>query len=158
MDKLSFLKNEFAKVLASIAPDTLPHFGKMSVHQMIEHMGYAFKQASGLIPLEQINDDETTAKMHRFMMSNKPFRDNTPNPYLPDEPDKAQYNTVSESLNYLQKDIEHFLSVFANNPDQKVANPFFGNLGFDEWVHLLHKHAHHHLRQFGVDENVHSED
>jgi hypothetical protein len=31
-----------------------------------------------------------------------------------------------------------------------TRNPFFGDLNFAENVHLLHKHALHHLRQFGV--------
>jgi hypothetical protein len=59
---------------------TKPLFGKMNVQQMIEHMGYAFRQASGLIPLDALNNEEITAKMYRFMMSERPFKDNTPNP------------------------------------------------------------------------------
>jgi len=151
MSKIAFLKDEFVKTLATIPADRAPIFGKMNLHQMIEHMGYAFRQASGLIPLEPVNDAETTEKMHRFMMSDKPFRDNTPNPYLPDEPEPPVYGSVNESLHHLQKEIEHFLYVYNEEPDKRVMNPFFGNLSFPEWVHLLHKHALHHLRQFGIE-------
>lgn len=123
----------------------------MNVHQMIEHMGYAFRQASGLIPLAPLNDEVTTAKMHQFMMSEKPFRDNTPNPYLPDTPEPATYETIEESLAHLQEDIDVFISVFNEDKEKQVLNPFFGNLTFDEWTHLLHKHAMHHMRRFGVE-------
>lgn len=151
MDKLDFLKNQFVNILASLNAETKPLFGKMNVHQMIEHMGYAFRQASGLIPLAPLNDEVTTAKMHQFMMSEKPFRDNTPNPYLPDTPEPATYETIEESLAHLQKDIDRFIHVFAEDTEKRVLNPFFGNLNVDEWTHLLHKHAMHHLRQFGVE-------
>ncbi len=150
MNKLNFLKNEFVNMLATIDSNTQALFGKMNVHQMIEHMGYAFRQASGLVPLEATGDEETTQKMYRFMMSDKPFKDNTPNPYLPDEPAPTSSETVIESLDFLQKDIDHFFKVFEKDPDLRILNPFFGNLNFDEWTHLLHKHALHHLRQFGI--------
>jgi hypothetical protein len=136
--------------LSHLPLDTAPQFGKMNVHQMIEHMGYAFRQASGLIPLDPVNDEEVTAKMFRFMMSDKPFRDNTPNPYLPDDPAPPAHKEVGDSLAQLQHDIDVFIKTFEGQPDRRILNPFFGHLNFDEWVHLLHKHGHHHLRQFGV--------
>lgn len=153
MNKEQFLKEEFAKHLAQIPADSPALFGKMNVHQMIEHMGYAFKQASGSVPLEAIGDADTTEKMYRFMMSDKPFRDNTPNPYLPDTPAAPIANSIAESLVALQKDIENFFSTFKDDEEMIIPNPFFGNLNRTEWIHLLHKHAHHHLRQFGIDLN-----
>ena len=149
-DKLSFLKNDFVTTIRTINPDTKPLFGKMNVHQMIEHMSDAVRQASGFIRQEATGDAETTEKMYRFMMSDKPFRDNTPNPFLPDEPNTPRHGSVDDSLNQLQIDIETFINIFKSNPEKRILNPFFGNLNFDEWVHLLHKHALHHLRQFGV--------
>jgi hypothetical protein len=111
-------------------------------------MSYAFRQASGLMPSAAINDEETTQKMFQFMMSDKPFRDNTPNPYLPNEPAPAVCPTIQESISVLEKDIQTFFSTFENDHEKRILNPFFGNLNFEEWTHLLHKHAQHHLRQF----------
>lgn len=150
MNQLDFLRNEFVGILSHIPPATPPVFGKMNVQQMIEHMGYAFRQASGLIPLDPLNDEATTEKMYQFMMSPKPFRDNTPNPYLPDTPEPPLHEDIADSLRGLQQDIDFFIKTFEAEPDKRILNPFFGNLNFDEWVHLLHKHALHHLRQFGV--------
>lgn len=148
MSKIDYLQKEYLTVLASIDANSKPVFGKMNVHQMIEHMSYAFRQASGLIPLAAINDDATTQKMYEFMMSDKTFRDNTPNPYLPNEPTPAVCPSIQESISVLEKDIQRFVSTFENEPEKRILNPFFGNLNYDEWTHLLHKHAQHHLRQF----------
>lgn len=150
MNKQDFLKSEFIPFLKTIAVDTAPLFGKMNVHQMIEHMGYAFTQASGLVPLAATNNEDITKKMYDFMMSDRPFKDNTPNPYLPDEPSQPASADISEALLNLQHDIDLFFATFENDPEKRILNPFFGILNFEEWQHLLHKHALHHLRQFGV--------
>lgn len=150
MDKQHFLKYEFTKHLQSIPADMKPIFGKMSLHQMIEHMGHSFRQASGLIPQKPVNTDEITAKMYSFMMSDRPFKENTPNPYMPDIPTPPVYESVEKALVNLQKEIDVFFTTFENNTEKRILNPFFGNLNFDEWVHLLHKHCLHHLRQFGI--------
>jgi hypothetical protein len=150
MNKLHFLQHDFIAHLKTIDEQCMPAFGKMNVHQMIEHMSYAFQQASGLIPLKPLNDENTTQKMYAFMMSDKPFRDNTPNPYLPDEPEQPKHETIALSIEALQKDILVFIDTFSSDETKRVTNPFFGNLNFEEWQNLLHKHALHHLRQFNV--------
>ncbi|HMT36577.1 MAG TPA: DinB family protein [Chitinophagaceae bacterium] len=149
--KIDFLQHKLIPLMSSLDEHTKPLFGKMNVQQMIEHMGYAFRQASGLIPIDALNNEEITAKMYSFMMSERPFKDNTPNPYLPETPAPAVFETKEQALIDLQKDIHQFFATFENDKSQRILNPFFGNLNFDEWVHLLHKHANHHLRQFGIN-------
>ena len=149
--KLTFLETEYIDMLKSIPEDEVPRFGKMNVHQMIEHMSYAFRQASGLIPLEPTNDEATIQKMYNFMMSEKPFRDNTPNPYLPDEPPQPEQEEILDSIQVLENDIAVFKDTFKGKDDLRILNPFFGHLNENEWIHLLHKHAWHHLRQFGIE-------
>jgi hypothetical protein len=65
-------------------------------------------------------------------------------------PSPNNCTTVAESLTHLQIDIDYFISVFSDDSEKRILNPFFGNLNADEWIHLLHKHAMHHLRQFGM--------
>ncbi len=48
--KANFLRTELTWRLASIDPATKPQWGKMNVHQMIEHMGGAIQMASGALP------------------------------------------------------------------------------------------------------------
>jgi hypothetical protein len=90
--------------------------------------------------------------MQAFLQSDKPFKENTPNKLLPDEPAPAVHDNIQDSLNELQAEIEHFFKEYAQDPEKVVTNPFFGHLDYDMQVQLLYKHAWHHLRQFGVNE------
>lgn len=150
--KAAFLRNEFVNKLRTIDPDTKGLWGKMNVQQMVEHMSYALRQASGKDLYTIMTPAEHLPRMQAFMMSDKPFRENTPNQLLPDEPEPSKQATIQASLEELQAEIDHFFSVFANEADKTITNPFFGDLNYEMQVQLLHKHAWHHLRQFGVSE------
>lgn len=150
MDKTLFLSKELIKHIQSISPETKAIFGKMNLHQMIEHLSFSFQQAIGMHPLPAANNEETTAKMYQFLLSDKPFRDNTPNQYMSDTPSPALTESIEIAIENLKKDIENFFSFYEKNNTQIVVNPFFGNLSFQDWVQLLHKHTKHHLRQFGI--------
>ena len=83
-EKLHFLKDTYLVQLRALDPTTKPLFGKMNVHQMIEHMTDSFQMATEkIIPVHEQADDMTD-KMKMFMMSEKPFRENTPNPLMSD--------------------------------------------------------------------------
>ena len=118
---------------------------------MIEHMSFSVRNANGKLVYTINQPVEIVAKMKTFMMSDKPFKDNTPNPLLPDTPPDPKYATVQESLKELQQELDDFVLSFKYIIMQTRTNPFFGDLNFDEWTHLLHKHAIHHLRQFGFE-------
>jgi hypothetical protein len=148
--KQNLIFTQFTQLLSKIPLDTKPLFGKMNVHQMVEHMTLAMKQANGNILFINTQTAEENAIMYRFMMSNKPFRENTPNSYLPDYPLPIKFTRVEDSILELESEIKHFKAVFTQQPDKKIMNPFFGNLNFEEWSHLLNKHMLHHLKQFGV--------
>ncbi len=146
-EKEVFLKEVLVPTLSKIDLDTKAVFGKMNVHQMIEHLTHSVKIASGKIIFENKQSDELTAKMYRFMMSEKPFRDNTPNSNLPNTPLAPTHENVADSLHELQVEIDNFFKEY-EQPELRIGNPFFGELSKNEQVHLLNKHAMHHLRQF----------
>jgi hypothetical protein len=149
-EKAYFLRNELVDKYRSVAFDTKPLFGKMNIHQVVEHMSYSFRQANGKDSYTCITPEEHIPKMQAFLMSDKPFKDNTPNQLLPDEPAAPVHADLEESLAELQNEINAFFLHFEKNKDQVVTNPFFGDLNYEMWVQLLHKHSLHHLRQFGV--------
>lgn len=150
--KATFLRNDFVKLMASIDPATKGLWGKMNLHQTIEHMSYSFRQASGKDPYTLETPEEHLPRMQAFLQSDKPFKENTPNKLLPDEPAPPVHDNIQDSLNELQAEIEHFFKEYAQDPEKVVTNPFFGHLDYDMQVQLLYKHAWHHLRQFGVNE------
>jgi len=88
--------------------------------------------------------------MKNFIMSEKDFRPNTPNALLGEMPEPLRNESKEKALAELQIEIADFVKHFEANPGTLETNPFFGHLNYAEWVHGLHKHAIHHLRQFGV--------
>ena len=146
-----FLKNEFINLIKSIPTDTSPKWGKMSFQQMVEHFVDVMKIASGKTAFPEIlTPEDRLEKMRAFMMSNKPFQENTKNPLLPETPAPVRSVSPEAAITELEKEIRFFFSVFENNNLHITRNPLFGDLTYDENLHLLYKHAWHHLRQFGI--------
>jgi hypothetical protein len=153
--KAQFLKQDFVSLLKTIAADTPPKWGKMSLQQMVEHFSDSLRIASGAAPHETIvTPPENLQRMRDFMMSEKPFKENTINALLSETPPPVRNKTISEALNELQKEIDYFFEVFEEKRQQSSRNPFFGDLNFEENVQLLYKHALHHLKQFGIEVNT----
>ena len=120
---------------------------------MIEHYaGDAVRNASGRLKIDHImTPPENQARMREFMMSNKPFKENTMNPLIGEEPAPLRYKTVQAAIGALQQELICFFETFEKHPELITRNPFFGDLNFEQNVQLLYKHALHHLRQFGVE-------
>lgn len=152
IEKENFLRTKLIHYLQQLDPDTPPHWGNMSVQQMIEHFAHdAVASANGHLKFEKvILPPEQVEKLREFMMSEKPFKENTKNPLMPEEPRPLRYNTVQAAIAALHEELIHFFEVYDKNHQLLLLNPFFGELSFEENVQLLYKHALHHLKQFGV--------
>lgn len=153
IEKENFLRTRLVPLLQQLPPETPARWGKMNVQQMIEHLGGdAIRNASGRLVFEKIlTAPEQLARMRAFMMSEKPFKENTGNPLMGNEPVVPRYKTVQGAIGALQQELIYFFEAFEKNPLLITRNPFFGDLNFDENVQLLYKHSLHHLKQFGVE-------
>jgi len=150
MNKSEFLQHEIPRLLQKISPDTAPVWGKMNVQQMIEHMSDSVRIANGRDPKDCVTPPEHLPKMQAFMMSDKPFKENTINIQMPETPDLCRFDRIEDAIGELQQELDEFINVFDQDKMKVITNPFFGDLNFDEWTQLLYKHFLHHLRQFGV--------
>lgn len=149
--KISFLKNDLIAQLATIPADRVPAWGKMNLQQMTEHLSRdAFRVASGKVIFPLMTPEEHIPKMHEFLRSDKSFRENTVNKLMPEEPLPLVHQDMSAALDELQAEIDYFFEVYQLEPGKKVVNAIFGDMDFELQVLLLHKHAIHHLRQFGI--------
>lgn len=151
-EKAEFLRYRFIALLKQIPTDRQPQWGKMTLQQMVEHFSDSVRIASGktahsdfVYPLDRVQ------KNREFMLSEKPFKENTMNPLMPEVPAPVINVSKEEAINELQNEVNFFFSVFEKNNLQVTRNPFFGDLNYEENLHLLYKHAAHHLRQFGVN-------
>jgi hypothetical protein len=148
--QVNFLKNEVVFHLKHLAPDAKGSWGKMNGQQMVEHLAEILKVANGRIHQPVLPDKTRMEKSYAWLMTDKPFRENTINPLLPEEPRPEEYNTMQQAIEAVQKELDHFFEVYAATPGLRIENPVFGNLNFDEQVQLLYKHTQHHLKQFGL--------
>ena len=149
-DKNSWLKSDNTQRKTQLTPAAERLWGQMNGQQMIEHMSDYVRIGSGRTQAEIVIPEEHLPKMQAFLMTEKPFRENTPNSLMPDEPLTVRHADIKDAIHELQEEINYFFEVFSSTPDFKAIHPFFGQLDFDKSVQILHKHAWHHLRQFGV--------
>lgn len=150
-EKLYFLKKEFIPLLEQIEGETKGNWGVMNGQQMVEHFCDAVKNASGKLILPLINTGEALEKSRTFLMSEKPFKENTKNPLLPDAAPALRKPNMKAAIEKLHDELNHFFHAFEKNPDLKTRNPFYGELDYAANVQLLYKHALHHLKQFTIE-------
>lgn len=150
--KARFLQESFVPFLLTIPSTTEPRWGKMNLQQMIEHFADAVRMSSGLLPAPRLlTPPENMGRMLEFLFSEKPFKENTANPMMPETPAPVRFADVEDALGELQEQLDHFFAIFDANTALETLNPFFGPLDYAGNVQLLYKHAQHHLRQFGVE-------
>ena len=152
--KIIFLKEKFVPLLRQIPSDRQPLWGKMTLQQMVEHFSDTMRIASGKAGVQQLHTpEEQVPKMQAFITSDKPFRENTSNPLMPEVPSPVRNKSIALAIDELQQEIHDFFDIFTNRPHHTTLNPFFGALNYDLNIQLLYKHAVHHLRQFGEGVN-----
>jgi hypothetical protein len=123
----------------------------MGPQQMIEHMAEYIRVAYGNPePPAILTPEEHLPRMRAFLESDKPFRENTPNALMPETPPPVKHSSITAAINDLGLALSELDAVFASEPGKVVRNPFFGLLDQQQTIQLLHKHALHHLRQFGI--------
>ncbi|MEO6290411.1 MAG: hypothetical protein ABIO76_10840 [Ginsengibacter sp.] len=148
--KKEFLKNDFINLLKKLNGDEKGIWGIMNSQQMVEHFTDAVKNASGKLILPYLNEGERLQKSRDFLMTEEPFKENIKNPLIPGEGLPFRQPDITSAIDKLQQEFDYFFLTFSKNPKFKTGNAFFGDLDFRMNVQLLHKHAIHHLRQFGL--------
>ena len=150
MSKLNFIQNEFPQLLKKLDPAAKGGWGVMNGQQMVEHMADSVSQATGKNNQKLHTAPELVGRYKDFPMSDKEFKPNTPNALLPNVPAPVSKATMQHAIDEYNSQINAFISYFEGNKGATITNPFFGDLNFEEWTHLLHKHAVHHSKQFGL--------
>lgn len=148
--KKNFLEKQFITFVRHIDPGTPPRWGKMNAQQMVEHVSAFFKISTVKIKFPLATPAEHLSKYRDFLMSEKEFRENTKAPGLPEEPLPVRCETINDAIHDLETEVSSFFKYFEDHKDKRSLHPAFGELNFEEWVQLHHKHVTHHLKQFGI--------
>ena len=150
MEKQKFFTSEYPSLIKKLKGDEKAQWGQFSPQGMIEHMTDSIAIAWGRVKEPMVTAPENLEKAKNFAMSDKEFKPNTKNTLMAESPATLRHSTIEEARHELENELFLFLSYYDFNPHAKVQNPFYGELNYKEWLHLLHKHATHHLKQFAV--------
>ena len=151
-DKEQFIKETFLALLQQANSGTATKWGKMDFQQMLEHVADFFQVSTQKQHYPFVSPPEHMPKLKEFLMSDKPFRENTkaPTSIIGEEPLPYRYASVDEAMQEVIADVNYFFQLYADEPEMTAVHPVFGELNYEEWVRLHYKHVTHHLRQFGL--------
>ena len=151
-EKADFLEHRFIPLLKKVPSSTCPLWGKMTFQQMVEHFSEMVRIASGKTSFaEIITTEPDLQRLRSWLLTDKPFKENTVNPLLPVVPAPVINTSIETAIAALETELRLFFSVFREKQLHLTRNPIFGDLNYDQNVQLLYKHALHHLKQFGVN-------
>ena len=149
-EKAIFVRTGFIALLQHLPAETTALWGKMSTQQMVEHVTGFFLVSINKLHFPLVTPEEHLPKFKEFLLSDKPFRENTKAPVLPEEPFPVRESDLMAGIRQLDKTIKDFFDYFSADPEKKTMHPVFGWLNFEEWILLHYKHVTHHARQFGL--------
>lgn len=148
--KEQFFKQAYIAKLQQLSGNEIGLWGVLSPQGMIEHMADAFANAYGKIKLPAQTPEAILPKMRAFALSDTPFKENTKNVLMSETPAPLRHQSISDAISELDMEIKTFFEHYKLHPTQINLNPFFGEFNYEEWLQLLYKHAHHHLKQFNL--------
>ena len=151
-EKLNFLKVEFIPLLKKLKGDEKGSWGVLNAQQMVEHFADSVKIASGKLIRPQVIEGEMLEKYRAFMHSETPFKENTKNPLMDEKGAALIHAKMEDAIRELHQELQFFFTAYESDLSLTASNPFYGELDYAGQVHLLHKHAMHHLKQFGLIE------
>lgn len=137
--------------LAHLAPTDAPHWGRMTAHEMVVHLGDGARMALGTLPVR--SSHLRAARWLRLPIAKHTFV------YILPFPRNAP--TARELLSTQPTDWDNDVATFMRLTEELAAraagarclwpsHPFFGRLTRRAWGALGYRHTDHHLRQFGA--------
>lgn len=127
-------------------------WGTLSPQEMIEHLEYTYKIASGDIQdFEIATPEKILEKVHATLYN----YDKMPRSYdFPlaekSEIKKTKHKSLEVAKAKMLEARQNYLSFFKQNPEAITKNVVFGELNKYEWYLLDRKHLNHHFEQFGL--------
>lgn len=150
--KHNFIVKEYIPLLKHLPADAVGKWGKMNGQQMVEHVAAFFNVSAGRIKFDLVTPVEYLPKYKEFLLSDKDFKENTkaPTSVIGEETLPLRYAGMDAALEKLTESITAFENYFKGDTLKTSLHPVFGELNFEEWVLLHHKHVIHHAKQFGL--------
>ena len=136
--------------LRTIAPDSSARWGRMTSHEMICHVGDAFRMAIGQKAVRR-SDNVATRTIVKWIALYVPLAWPAGIPTV-GEIDPARGGTRPGDFRADVAAVEALLELFMNRRDamKDRPHPLFGRMSEGAWLRWAYLHTDHHLRQFGA--------
>ena len=145
-----FFKEEYIPLLNQLSDNEVGLWGVLSPQGMVEHMTDSIGIAYGRIQYTLQTPEVMLPKARTFALSDSLFKENTKNSLMSETPAPLRNHSITEAITELEKEIHVFIDYYKKNFGATHLNPFFGKFNYNEWLHILYKHANHHLKQFNL--------
>ena len=145
-------KKSVQNYLSKLTEDSKPLWGTMSPQQMVEHLEYSLRVASGEVQDFEI---ETPEKYLEKVQDSLNTHDKIPRNF--DAPkllqkliSESRYENLAEAKQKLVEAYDAYELHFKENPEATTKNVVFGDLDKFEWSLMNTKHFNHHFEQFNL--------
>ncbi|NND88262.1 MAG: phenylacetic acid degradation bifunctional protein PaaZ, partial [Flavobacteriaceae bacterium] len=138
--------------LSKLSADMQPQWGSMTPQQMVEHLEYTYRIASGEIQDFDITTPEKILeKVHATLYNYEKMPRGYDFP-LAGKADmmNLKHDDLSAAIKKMMEAREAYLEYFKTHPEARTKNAVFGELNRFEWYLLERKHLNHHFEQFGI--------
>ncbi|MEM7186876.1 MAG: phenylacetic acid degradation bifunctional protein PaaZ [Bacteroidota bacterium] len=141
-----------AACLAKLTEDSTPQWGVLTPQNMIEHLEYTYRIASGEIQDFEISTPEQyLEKTHATLYNYKKMPRGYDFPLAKEsEIEKPKHADLATAKENMLEARDEYLAYFKENPDARTNNVVFGSLNRFEWYLLERKHLNHHFEQFNL--------
>lgn len=138
--------------LNHLTPESKPNWGAMTPQQMVEHLEYTYRIASGEIQdFDIATPEKYLEKTHETLYNYKPMPKEYDFPLAEkSEISKLKHPDLETAKKKMLEAREEYLQFFKDNPEVRTKNVVFGELNRFEWYLLERKHLNHHFEQFGL--------
>ena len=144
-------KTELLSRLRTLRPTSVRRWGRMSVHQMVCHLGDAFCMGLGerAVTLDTSLIKRTLVKWVA-LYAPFPWPPGIPTSLAIDQ-ERGEGTTPSDFATDVAR-VESLIEAFTS-PDARLArqlHPYFARMSDADWLRWGYAHCDHHLRQFGA--------
>lgn len=138
-------REEVARRLDKLGPQSTRHWGTMTVPRALSHMGDQLALALGEIEVKPVRGPMGWPPFNLLAIYFMPWPKNVK---TAPELLQTRIEDIDEARQRLMDLIHQFVA--RGEQGQFTAHPLFGRLGGRAWAHLAYRHLDHHLRQFGA--------
>jgi hypothetical protein len=143
-------KSEILERLKGLRPDSVRHWGRLSAHQMVCHVGDGLRMATGQKPVT-LDASFFKRTILKWVVLYVPLR--WPHGIMT-SPEIDQERGGTKPVEFAT-DVAQVVALVevATSPGcslHQQLHPFFGRMSDAAWLRWAYLHMDHHLRQFGA--------